>query len=123
MSYKIAVASSDGKVVNQHFGKATQFLVFEVEEDNFKFLKLLESSPFCNYGEHDENKLLSAVDALEGSRAVLVSQIGNGAAQALKTKGIEVFDVHDFIEDALKKLIKYYSNIDGVSIKLKKTNI
>jgi len=112
MSYKIAVASSDGKVVNQHFGKATQFLIFEVEKDNFKFLELLEASAFCNYGEHDDNKLLSAVEVLEGIRAVLVSQIGKGAAQALKIKGIESFDVRDFIEDALKKLIKYYLNID-----------
>jgi len=38
MSYEIAVASSDGKVVNQHFGKATNFLIFEVEGDNFKYI-------------------------------------------------------------------------------------
>jgi len=112
MSYKIAVASSDGKVVNQHFGKATNFLIFEVEGDNFKYLKLLEAQAFCNYGEHDENKLLSAVKVLEGSRAVLVSQIGNGAVQALKRRGIDAFDVHNFIEDALIKLVKYYSKID-----------
>jgi len=104
MSYEIAVASSDGKVVNQHFGKATNFLIFEVEGDNFKYLKLLETQAFCNYGEHDENKLMSAVKALEGSRAVLVSKIGNGAVEALKAKGIDVFDVHDFIEDAFKKI-------------------
>ncbi len=120
MSYEIAVASSDGKVVNQHFGKATNFLIFEVEGDNFKYLKLLETQAFCNYGEHDENKLMSAVKALEGSRAVLVSKIGNGAVEALKAKGIDVFDVHDFIEDALKKLIKYYSDIDkSTSLKTK----
>ncbi|MCB2295693.1 hydrogenase [Clostridium algoriphilum] len=112
MSYEIAVASSDGKVVNQHFGKATNFLIFKVEGSNFKYLKLLETQSFCNYGEHDETELLSAVEALEGSRAVLVSQIGNGAANALKSKGIDAFDVRDFIEDALKKLIKYYSDID-----------
>jgi len=112
MSYKIAVASSDGKVVNQHFGRATQFLIFEVDGENFKFLELLEAGAFCNHGEHDENKLLSAVEALKGSRAVLVSQIGKGAAEALRRNGIDSFDVRNFIEDALNKLIKYYSNID-----------
>lgn len=112
MSYEIAVASSDGKVVNQHFGKATKFLIFEVEGDNYKYLKLLETQAFCNSGEHDESRLLSAVKALEGSRAVVVSQIGNGAATALKTNGIDVFDVHNFIEDALIKLVKYYAKID-----------
>ena len=115
MSYKIAVASNDGKVVNQHFGRATKFLIFEVEKDNFRYIELLDTQAFCNHGEHEENKLMSAVEALEGIRAVLVSQIGNGAAVALKTKGIDVFDVHDIIEDALKKLIKYYLNIDKSS--------
>lgn len=112
MSYKIAVASSDGKVVNQHFGKATQFLIFQMEENNFRFLELLKTTPFCNNAEHDDNELLSTVEALEGCRAVVISQIGSGAAEALKKKGIEPLDVHNFIEDALKKLLKYYADID-----------
>ena len=112
MSYKIAVASSDGKIVNQHFGKATQFLIFEMEENTYRFLELLKTTPFCNNFEHNDNKLLSAVDALESCRAVVVSQIGNGAAEALRNKGIEPIDVHNFIEDALRKLLKYYLNID-----------
>lgn len=108
MSYKIAVASSDGKVVNQHFGRATQFLIFEIENGAFNFLELLDANPFCNQGEHDDNRLSSAVDALIECRAVLVSQIGNGAAETLRGRGIDVFDIHTFIEDALKKLINYY---------------
>ena len=112
MSYKIAVASSDGKVVNQHFGKATQFLIFEMEKNTYRFLELLKTIPFCNSSEHDEDKLASAVDALAGCRAVCVSQIGSGAAEALRNKGIEPLDIHNFIEDALKKILKYYANID-----------
>jgi predicted Fe-Mo cluster-binding NifX family protein len=27
---KVAVVSSDGKVINQHFGKASRFLIFEL---------------------------------------------------------------------------------------------
>lgn len=112
MSYKIAVASSDGKVVNQHFGKATQFLIFEMEENTFKFLELLKTTPFCNNAEHDDNKLFSSVTALEGCRAVVVSQIGSGAADALRNKGIEPLEIHNFIEDALKELLNHYENID-----------
>ncbi|WP_010239377.1 dinitrogenase iron-molybdenum cofactor biosynthesis protein [Clostridium arbusti] len=33
MSIKIAVGSSDGKVINQHFGSGNKFYVFEVFED------------------------------------------------------------------------------------------
>jgi len=112
MSYKIAVASSDGKVVNQHFGKATQFLIFEMEENTFKFLELLKTTPFCSNAEHEDDKLSGAVEVLVGCRAVVVSQIGSGAAEALRNKGIEPLDVHNFIEDALKKILKYYAKID-----------
>lgn len=113
MAYKIAVASSDGKVINHHFGRATQFLVFTVEEGKFNFFELIKTGPFCNHGEHDDNSLKSATDGLVGCRAVLVSQIGNGAAGILKSKGIDSFEIHDFIENALEKLIKYYTKIDG----------
>ncbi|NJD75470.1 MAG: hypothetical protein FIB08_00040 [Candidatus Methanoperedens sp.] len=27
---RVAVVSSDGKVINQHFGKASRFLIFEI---------------------------------------------------------------------------------------------
>ena len=30
MSYKLAIATSDGKFVNQHFGRANQFLIVEL---------------------------------------------------------------------------------------------
>ena len=114
MSYKIAVASSDGKVINQHFGRATKFLVFQVDESGYKYLELIDADAFCNHGEHNENKLLSAVDALKRCRAVIVSQIGSGAAEALGSVGIDPVEVHDFIENAIKKLSVYYSKIDKV---------
>lgn len=31
---KIAVASTDGKVVNQHFGRADTFYILETDENN-----------------------------------------------------------------------------------------
>ena len=31
MSFKIAVSSSDGKVVNRHFGRTEKFLIFEID--------------------------------------------------------------------------------------------
>lgn len=113
MPYKIAVASSDGKVINQHFGRATQFLIFEVDNGEFKFSELKKTSPFCDNGEHDDNRLLASTEALADCRALLSCQIGKGAEEILWRKGIDSFSIRDFIEDALKKLIKYYSKIDG----------
>ena len=34
---KIAVASTDGKLVDLHFGDANRFLIYNIEEDEGKF--------------------------------------------------------------------------------------
>lgn len=55
MAYKIATASSDSKVINQHFGRATQFSIFEVKGNKFEFLEIRNSTSFCNNGEQNYN--------------------------------------------------------------------
>ena len=74
MKTRVAVASSDGKYVNQHFGRATQFLIFEMghdqdREDNdnpmdpgdhceYRFIELRRNEPSCPGEDLEENKHL-----------------------------------------------------------------
>lgn len=54
---KVAVVSSDGKVINQHFGKASRFLIFEVNCDEIRFIEVRETIPLfgsTDYGHADE---------------------------------------------------------------------
>lgn len=106
MAYKVAVASTDGKFVNEHFGRATQFLIFEVDQGKYRFIELMKTKPYCKQGEHDDHELRTATETLQGCKAVLISQIGNGAAEVLMRQGIVPYEIRDFIEDALPKLIK-----------------
>ena len=39
MSLKIAIASSDGKNIDLHFGKAEKFYIYELKEKNFEFVE------------------------------------------------------------------------------------
>jgi len=106
MSYKVAVASSDGKFINQHFGRARQFLVFEIKDDGeFEFLVLRDNTPPCDGGVHNDDLFAGTVDLISDCRAVLASQIGPGAIDALLSRGIQPYVIPDFIEDALKRLI------------------
>lgn len=108
MSYKVAVASSDGKFINQHFGRARQFLIFEIKDDGaFEFLVLRDNTPPCNGGEHNDDLLAKTVDLVADCRAVLASQIGPGAIDALVARGVRPYVLPDFIEDALKRVIPY----------------
>lgn len=102
MSFKVAVASSDGKYVNQHFGKAQNFLIFEVKDDGeYEFLELRKTAPRCGGSADLKEKTL---DMLSDCETLLVSQIGPGAANRLIARGTEPLIMPMFIEDALKEL-------------------
>lgn len=109
MAYRIAIASTDGKVVNQHFGKAEKFYVINVEDDNDSYelfdIRLVE--PACQAGEHSDSGMEAVVSLLSDVKYVLVSQIGPGAERALKNAGITAFAVSHYIEEAVKKIMEY----------------
>ena len=122
MKTRVAVASSDGKYVNQHFGRATQFLIFEMghdqdREDNdnpmdpgdhceYRFIELRRNEPSCPGEDLEENKHLHVVRLLQDCQAVLVSRIGTGAMEILQENGIEPYVIPDYIEDALKRFVQ-----------------
>jgi predicted Fe-Mo cluster-binding NifX family protein len=105
MSTKVAVASSDGKYVNQHFGMATQFLIFELEDDgNYKFTELRKNDPACSVEGHSEHSMNNSIDLISDCKIVLASQIGPGAIEILLSHDITPYIAPTFIEDALKQL-------------------
>ncbi|WP_024834619.1 NifB/NifX family molybdenum-iron cluster-binding protein [Ruminiclostridium josui] len=105
MSYKIAVASSDGKVVNQHFGHCRQFLIFETDDTGkWEFIEKRDTSPACNSGEHSEVSMQQVVKLLEDCKAVVAAQIGLGAVQALMLSKIRAFNAVGLIEQVLEKV-------------------
>gem|GEM_PF-434265 len=113
MSFKVAVASSDGKFVNQYFGRASQFLIFEVKDNgDYEFLALRKNTPPCNSGESHDDLLTKTLDLISDCRAVLVSRVGPGAAEALVLRGIQPYVIPNFIEDALKQLVLLRTNAD-----------
>lgn len=104
MPFKVAVASTDGKVINQHFGRSQEFLIFALNGGNFEFIEIRKNTPPCGSGENHENQMSKTVEALADCKVVLVSQIGPAAVQALNSKGIKVFVLPNYIDEALKTL-------------------
>ncbi|GAB6056661.1 NifB/NifX family molybdenum-iron cluster-binding protein [Methanobacterium movens] len=106
MALRVAVASSDGKFVNQHFGKATKFLIFDIEaEGKFDFVEVRETSPSCvSYQQHDEEELFDTVELLNDSKVVLVSQIGPGASQRVIDAHMIPIMYPGFIQEALNEI-------------------
>jgi predicted Fe-Mo cluster-binding NifX family protein len=102
---RVAVASSDGKFINQHFGHAKQFYIFEEKNEHFRYLELRNGKAFCDAGEHDHSDLKNAVSLISDCNYVLAVQAGYGAIDALNQQGISVKMTQGFINDCLDDLI------------------
>ena len=105
--YRIAVASSDGIVVNNHFGRARAFYISAVNEDSSEFLEVRNLPPVCEMGEHDEERLQKNVDSLSDCTHLLALKVGPGARAALENKGISVYEIPGIISESIDKLVKY----------------
>jgi predicted Fe-Mo cluster-binding NifX family protein len=101
---RIAVASSDGKVVNQHFGAADQFFIFGYDGEKLAFLETRKAEAVCVEGKHDNEALAQKARLIGDCGYVIGSRIGPGAVPALFAEGIRACVDADFIESALEKL-------------------
>ena len=106
MKIRVAVGSSDGKYINQHFGHAQKFLIFDIEAINYEYIETRSNLPSCNEGDHTSGSLESTLNILKDVDIVLVSQIGPGASQYLLDNGIKPFIMPGFIDEELTKLAK-----------------
>jgi predicted Fe-Mo cluster-binding NifX family protein len=104
---KIAVASSDGIVVNNHFGRAKTFYIYKVKDNNAELIEKRELEPVCEMGNHDEDRLKDNLEKLKDCDYLLVSRIGDGARAAALGAGIESFEIPGIIEKSIDQLIKY----------------
>ncbi|MBR0599478.1 NifB/NifX family molybdenum-iron cluster-binding protein [Sinanaerobacter chloroacetimidivorans] len=102
MSYRVAVASLDGIEVNQHFGRANEFLIYDIQDETYAFLETRRTAPSCYNHTHTETRFDRVITLLSDCDAIFVSQIGEGAAAYLIQKGVRVFESPYEIEDVLQ---------------------
>lgn len=105
--YLVAVASSDGIVVNNHFGHATTFYIYEVTDESVSFIEKREVTPVCHLGEHDDDKLQENASVLSDCEYLLVSKVGDGARAVLESKGITCYEIPGFIPESIDKMQRY----------------
>jgi predicted Fe-Mo cluster-binding NifX family protein len=102
---KLAIASSDGKVVNQHFGHAHIFHVVEVNGDTYEFVESRDVDPSCTGQGHSTASFDAILETLADCDGVIVAQIGIGASEYVIKHGKRVFECRGLIDDVLQELI------------------
>ncbi len=87
----MAVATQGGNVINQHFGHANEFLVYEASPAGVRFVGIRRTDQYCTGQEscdEGEGKLERVIRALEGCEAVLCARVGMTPWEALEEAGI-----------------------------------
>jgi len=102
----MAVATSGSGVINQHFGHAREFLVYEASPDGVRFISHRKADQYCigddTCGEK-ESALTTTIRSLQGCEVVLCSKIGYEPWDELEKAGIQPNGEHamEAIEEAV----------------------
>ena len=101
----IAVASKTGTEVDQHFGHAERFLIYDYQSGNPQQVKEVSVDKYCSYDpDHPfrHPQFDAIVKALDGCKAVVTEMIGELPKQELAKVGITPIVTSGLIADALK---------------------
>lgn len=108
---RIAVASSDGVTIDEHFGQATGFRIYEVRDDGG--YRLLETRADQTHGEGGARTPAAIALLLADVEVVLASQLGPHAVEALRSKGIKGYAVKSSIDRALTSYARRRKFLDS----------
>ena len=102
----MAVATTGAGIINQHFGHAREFLVYEISPAGVRFIGHRKVDAYCSGGNHcgeAESDLQASIRALTGCVAVLCAKIGFEPWTALEAAGIQPVGEHALepIEEAV----------------------
>ena len=94
---RVAVASYEGVLVNQHLGMAEKLWIYELDENGYHLVAMRPTPP--KGGGEERWKQLCEVVA--DCRALLVNGIGESPCEALNEGGVVVYEIEGLIDDAL----------------------
>ncbi len=104
--YKIAVTSKYGKLVDQHFGHATEFLIYQGSDTSFTLMERRKVEQYCSGAsgcdsDSKEGRKNAAIQAIEDCDAVLTMRIGYHGEQRLLDNGIVSVEYCYTVEEGL----------------------
>ena len=109
----IAVATKGGGLVNQHFGHAKEFQVYEVDGNEVRFVSHRKIDQYCQGGYSEAATADNIMKAIADCKAVLVSKIGNCPKEKLEAAGIQTVEAYDVIEKVALEFYEQYVQING----------
>jgi nitrogen fixation protein NifB len=102
----MAIATKGNGLINEHFGHAGEFLIYEASSSGVRFIGHRKVTPYCEGGDtcgDGESVLDKTLKVLAGCEAVLCSKVGYEPWGPLEAAGIQPNGEHamEAIEDAI----------------------
>ncbi|MDK9697687.1 MAG: nitrogenase cofactor biosynthesis protein NifB [Siculibacillus sp.] len=114
----VAVATQGGGRINQHFGHAKEFQVYEAGPKGITFVghRKVEAQ-YCEGGWGEDATLDGVIAALAGVEVVLCSKIGDCPKDMLTAAGIRATDAYgfDYIETAIGALYATEFGVEAIT--------
>jgi nitrogen fixation protein NifB len=85
---RVAVATRGSNVINQHFGHAKEFIIYDVRKGNIRLVGVRKVQAYCNGTRDCGSPISEAVDMLKDCSLLLCSGIGEAPAGKLRQAGI-----------------------------------
>jgi nitrogen fixation protein NifX len=111
---KVAFATTDNTNVNEHFGRAGSFAVYDITEEGYRFVEIRKFADGMDRtvmdsrdtGPLHDSAVQSKVDRLADCKLIYLTEIGGPSAARLVKKGIMPMKVTEpvSIESALDQL-------------------
>ncbi|TAJ81276.1 MAG: nitrogenase cofactor biosynthesis protein NifB [Gallionellaceae bacterium] len=119
----MAVATKGNGVINEHFGHASEFLIYEASGEGVRFIGHRKTTPYCEGGDtcgDGESALDVTIRELSGCEAVLCSKVGYEPWGPLEAAGIQPNGEHAMepIEDAVLKVYEEMRAAGKLEIKV-----
>lgn len=104
--FRIAVTSKHLRLVDQHFGHAERFLIYETDGKTNRLIEQRQIGKYCSGNEFfdaEEELKMDLVKKLSDCDAVVTMRLGAQARARLLTQGIEAVESCESIEQALDR--------------------
>ncbi|HMK60048.1 MAG TPA: nitrogen fixation protein NifX [Dissulfurispiraceae bacterium] len=112
---KVAFATTDGINVDEHFGRAGMFAVYELTPDRYSFIEMRKFADGQDativetrgMGDLHDERVQSKVEKLADCKIIYLTEIGGPSAARLVKKGIMPVKVKEpvTIEDSMNRLL------------------
>ena len=104
---KIAVASKDKRIVNQHFGHADRFLIYEVADGKIDLIDERSVMAFCTDEDdlYAKNRIERSYEVMNDCEYLLCSMIGLKPQTELQDRGLKIMTTYDLIENAITSIM------------------